>query len=117
MVLTNTDRKLIPFYINASSLHLLTSDVEGSTNSVKECLACNVPVVSTPVGNVGELISDVQGSYMSKSFDSEELAKLVHKSLSSQIHNGREKLIEKQLDIKNVALKLESKYEKILQND
>jgi teichuronic acid biosynthesis glycosyltransferase TuaC len=117
MVLTNTDRKLIPFYINASSLHLLTSDVEGSPNSVKECLACNVPVVSTPVGNVDELISDVQGSYMSKSFDSEELAKLVHKSLTSQTHNGREKLIEKQLDIKNVALKLKSEYEKILKND
>ena len=117
MVLTNTDRKLIPYYINASSLHLLTSDVEGSPNSVKECLACNVPVVSTPVGDVNELISDVQGSYMSKSFDPEELANLVHKSLTSQTHNGREKLIEKRLDIKNVALKLKSEYEKILKND
>jgi glycosyltransferase involved in cell wall biosynthesis len=76
LVLTNTARSLIPAYINASDLHLLTSDFEGSPNSVKECLACNVPVVSTPVGNVHDLLSDVDGSYISRTFDPHELAAL-----------------------------------------
>lgn len=60
LVLTNTDRSLIPSYMSVSSLHLLTSDFEGSPNSVKECLACNTPIVSCPVGNVDDLIGDVE---------------------------------------------------------
>src|SRR5699024_3269589 len=47
--LVNIPRDLMPYYFSASSLHLLTSDFEGSPNSVKESMSCNTPVVSTPV--------------------------------------------------------------------
>ena len=70
LVLTNTARSLIPAYINASDLHLLTSDFEGSPNSIKECMACNIPVVSTPVGNVSDMLSDVEGSFVASTFKS-----------------------------------------------
>lgn len=114
LLLTNIERKNVPYYINASSLHLLSSDIEGSPNSVKECLACNIPVVSTPVGNVREMISEIQGCYVSNSFNEEELAELVFKALKKNRINGREKLIEKQLDIESVALKLKTIYIEIL---
>lgn len=106
LVLTNTERNLIPYYISVSTLHLLTSDFEGSPNSVKECLACNTPVVSTPVGNVQELIGDVVGCFVSKSFDTNELADLVINSLDISNFQGRGKIIAKKLDINTVAIEL-----------
>lgn len=113
LILTNTDRQLIPYYINASTLHLLTSDFEGSPNSVKECLACNTKVVSTPVGNVEDLIGDVPGCYISPSFDPSSLAELVIKSIKFSDFQGRSKLIDKNFDIESVALRIEKIYKSL----
>ena len=114
LVLTNTGRSLIPAYINACDLHLLTSDFEGSPNSVKECMACNVPVVSTPVGNVKDLLSGIEGDYVSKSFSSAELAELSHKALSHKNFSSRVSVSEKGLDMETVAIKLLDVYRNLL---
>ena len=114
LVLTNTGRGLIPDYINACDLHLLTSDFEGSPNSVKECMACNVPVVSTPVGNVSDLLIGIDGSYVAKSFSPDELAELSDRALQTQNRNSREALAIKGLDIDTVAGKLSKTYEEVL---
>lgn len=106
LVLTNTARNLIPAYINASDLHLLTSDFEGSPNSVKECMACNIPVVSTPVGNVSDLLQEVEGSFVSKTFSPEELAELSDRSLRTRLVDSRHSLAKKGLDIETVARRL-----------
>ena len=113
LVLTNTARSLIPAYINASDLHLLTSDFEGSPNSIKECMACNVHVVSTPVGNVSDMLSDVEGSYVAQSFTPDELADLSDRSLISARINSRDSVAAKGLDIDNVALRLFHLYKMI----
>jgi glycosyltransferase involved in cell wall biosynthesis len=116
LVLTNTARNLIPAYINSSELHLLTSDFEGSPNSVKECLACNIPVVSTPVGNVHDLLTGVEGSYISSSFDPEELAELSDRSLRTHNVNSRPSLIDRGLDIDTVARKLLDVYRNTIES-
>ena len=105
--LVNTERSLVPYYFNAASLHLLTSDFEGSPNSVKEAMACNTPVVSTNVGNVDELLSNVEGSFVSRTSDVDELADLAYKALTFQgQQNGREVLIKQELDMESVARKI-----------
>lgn len=48
-------------YINASNALVLTSLSEGSPNVVKEAMACNVPVISTDVGDVKEIIGRTTG--------------------------------------------------------
>ena len=52
----------IPYYINAAHALVLTSGLEGSPNTVKEALACNVPVVSTDVGDVRQRLDGVDAS-------------------------------------------------------
>jgi len=42
----------MPWYYSAADAMILCSDSEGSPTSVKEALACNLPVVSTDVGDV-----------------------------------------------------------------
>jgi glycosyltransferase involved in cell wall biosynthesis len=117
LILTNTERSLIPLYLCASDLHLLTSDFEGSPNSVKECLACNIPVVSTPVGNVNDLLRDIEGCYVSRSFDPEELASLADKALKWNNFSSRNSIQGKGLDIKTVAKILLGVYDNIIKQN
>jgi teichuronic acid biosynthesis glycosyltransferase TuaC len=46
----------MPTFYRAADCLLMTSDLEGSPNCVKEALACGVPVVGVPVGDLPELI-------------------------------------------------------------
>ena len=48
-------------YMNASNALILPSLAEGSPNVVKETMACNIPVVSTNVGDVQQVIGHTQG--------------------------------------------------------
>lgn len=48
-------------YINACNAVILPSHAEGSPNIVKEAMACNVPVVTTDVGDVSDVIWSTRG--------------------------------------------------------
>jgi glycosyltransferase involved in cell wall biosynthesis len=52
----------MPWCYSAADAMLLCSDREGSPTSIKEALACNLPVVATEVGDVGELLSGIAGT-------------------------------------------------------
>jgi glycosyltransferase involved in cell wall biosynthesis len=115
LVLINTRRDLVPYYFSASSLHLLTSDFEGSPNSVKESMCCDTPVVSTPVGNVKEMLSGANNCFVTNSFDPEELAFYCDKALKTT-GTPRDIIIQKKLDIESVALKLKQIYTNVANN-
>jgi len=51
----------VPEYMAACDALVFTSVQEGSPNAVKEALACNLPVVSVPVGDVAERLDGVAG--------------------------------------------------------
>src|SRR2546428_9396318 len=52
----------MPWYYSAADAMILSSDSEGSPTSVKEALACNLPVVATDVGDIREIMSGIQGT-------------------------------------------------------
>jgi teichuronic acid biosynthesis glycosyltransferase TuaC len=54
----------MPLYMNMSDVLILTSAHEGSPNVVKEALACNLPVVSTDVGDVRKRLSSIEGCFI-----------------------------------------------------
>jgi teichuronic acid biosynthesis glycosyltransferase TuaC len=51
----------MPLWLNAASAVLVTSDYEGFGLAAVEALACEVPVLSTPVGIAPYLLGDVEG--------------------------------------------------------
>jgi glycosyltransferase involved in cell wall biosynthesis len=95
----------MPLYVNAADAVLLTSDSEGSPNSVKEAMACNVPVVATDVGDVRSLLADVEPSHVCRS-DDELVAGLVDVLRRGEPSNGRrvdrigrDRMAERVLDV------------------
>jgi glycosyltransferase involved in cell wall biosynthesis len=52
----------VPLYMNAADCLLLTSDSEGSPTIVQEALACKLPVVAVPVGDVVERLTGIEPS-------------------------------------------------------
>jgi teichuronic acid biosynthesis glycosyltransferase TuaC len=52
----------VPYWINASSAVLVPSEREGFGLAVLEALACDVPVLATPVGVHPEALHDVAGT-------------------------------------------------------
>lgn len=56
----------IPYYMNAADAVLVTSRYESGPMVVKEAAACNVPVVSTPVGFAPDVLDDVANSHVAR---------------------------------------------------
>ena len=90
-VLKNIDNNDIPYYMNAADILLLTSKWEGSPNVIKEAMACNLPIVSTNVGDVKEIISNASNCFVCES-DENKMAEKLKQILISENNrsNGRE---------------------------
>jgi teichuronic acid biosynthesis glycosyltransferase TuaC len=57
----NVANREMPWCYSAADAMLLCSDREGSPTSVKEALACNLPVVATDVGDIRDIFNSVTG--------------------------------------------------------
>lgn len=110
----DVDHSLIPAYLSAADVLLLTSKWEGSPNVIKEAMACNCPIVSTDVGDVKEVIGDTEGCYIT-TFEPEDVAAKLKFALEfGKRTNGREKI--RHLDDKIIAQKLVEVYKSVLTN-
>ncbi len=61
IALNNVPHEDVPLYMNASEVALLTSSFEASPVVLREALACNVPVVSTDVGDARVVLDSIAG--------------------------------------------------------
>jgi teichuronic acid biosynthesis glycosyltransferase TuaC len=102
----------IPLYMAASDCLLVTSDLEGSPNIVKEAMACNLPVVSVDTGDVKERLEDVHPSAIVERGPDQIGYALVHVLRTGLRSNGREKIWE--LSQENVAEQIMSLYASVL---
>lgn len=87
----------VPIYMNAADALLLTSKYEGSPNTVKEALACNLPVVSTDVGDTSDVVDGIDNSGVGKTDD--QLIQLLDDAVTSNgCVNGRARIHEYSLE-------------------
>lgn len=139
VTLENIPHDKINYYLNAANVLLMTSNYEGSPNIIKEAMACNCPIVSTDVGDVGWVVGKTEGCLLisEKSLegmasqneqretnDNERISETSEKlkealEFSEQVGrtNGRERIIELGLDSETVAKKIISIYKKIVRTN
>jgi glycosyltransferase involved in cell wall biosynthesis len=110
--LRNVPNAEVPLWMNASDVLILTSAHEGSPTVVKEALACNVPVVSVNVGDVGERIASVAGCHLADATppDLARKLRLVRDAISRV--GGRTAV--QTLSLEHTARKLECFYREIV---
>jgi glycosyltransferase involved in cell wall biosynthesis len=82
LVVSGVKNDEMPWYYSAADVMLLCSYSEGSPTSVKEALACNLPVVSTNVGDVTDIMSGIQGCTICERNDAVSLATAIESVLS-----------------------------------
>ena len=114
IVISNADPGRMPLFYQGADVALCCSMAEGSPNMVKEALACNLPVVSTPVGDVPERLAGVSPSCI-VSRDPKELGEAIVNILRTrQRSNGRERVAH--LSLEKVASQILTIYKSVLKN-
>ncbi|MBU2009446.1 MAG: glycosyltransferase [Chloroflexi bacterium] len=102
----------MPLFFNAADVLVLVSDGEGSPMVVKEAMACNLPVVATPVGDIPELIGGTDGCFLC-GWEPGEIADKLRLAIGSGRTKGRERMGE--MGLEKIASRLVSLYQQVLQ--
>jgi glycosyltransferase involved in cell wall biosynthesis len=77
-------------------------------------MACNLPIVSTDVGDVKEIIGNTEGCYIT-SYDPKEVAEKIKIAFEfGKRTNGRERLIKLGLDSDTIAKRIIHVYKQVL---
>ena len=104
-------------YLNSVDVLVVPSLMEGSPNVVKEAMACNCPVVATPMGDVAWLFGDEPGYYLA-GFEPEDVAAKISQALAFSKAQGRtqgrKRLIALGLDSTTIAKRLTDVYADVL---
>jgi glycosyltransferase involved in cell wall biosynthesis len=115
--LSDVSPEQMPLWMNSADVVLLVSLWEGSPNVIKEAMACNSPIVATDVGDLSWLLDGTYGCCIT-SFDPENVAKSLKRSLEFSENKGqtkgRDKIIELGLDSKTIAKRIISLYKSVL---
>ncbi len=90
-------------YMAACDAMWMTSLLEGSPNVVKEAMACDWPVVGVEVGDVAELLTGVQGSFICER-DAAHLGSRMAEAINAKVApGGRKGLFDRSLDDTSIA--------------
>src|SRR5918999_266903 len=103
----------VPMIMNACDAMVLTSLAEGSPNVVKEAMACNLPVVSVPVGDVELLLEGVLRCRVAPREPEALGATLAAVLDEAAPSDGRQALVHKGLDACAVAGRIVAVYEDV----
>jgi teichuronic acid biosynthesis glycosyltransferase TuaC len=97
----------MPDVYRAADALLVTSDLEGGPSCVKEALACGLPVVSVPVGDVQVLHEAAAVSFLS-SRDPQELSVALARALSLPV--ARRSMLPAELTLEHSASAIRDVY-------
>ncbi|GGF44788.1 glycosyltransferase family 4 protein [Echinicola rosea] len=96
-------------YLSTVDMVVVCSLQEGSPNVVKEAMASNCKGVFTDVGDIREVVGNTPG-YAITAFNKEDLLDKILDVDTMKVCKGRERLLEKKLDTRNIAQKLKEIY-------
>jgi teichuronic acid biosynthesis glycosyltransferase TuaC len=102
----------MPVYYNAADVVMQASFYEASPMVVKEALACEVPLVSTDVGDTRDIVEGVSCCFVCRD-DALDLANHAEQCLGRRATGGRERLHARRLGLDQVAERMIEVYRQI----
>lgn len=114
------ERFEIPILMSACDCLLLTSFREGSPTVIKEAMACNLPIVTTDVGDAKWVIKETRGCYVAANDIGDCAIKIDQAITFAKTNgrtNGRGRLTDIGLEKKQVANRIYQLYKKIIYNE
>jgi teichuronic acid biosynthesis glycosyltransferase TuaC len=112
LVACKESQERLALYMSASDALIFPSYQEGSPNIVKQAMACNLPIVSTDVGDVRQIIGSTKDCYVCNAsvpeFSTRIREVLVHRNRT----DGRDHI--RHLESPSVARKVIEVYEGVL---
>ena len=115
--LKNKSREEVSIMMNAADVCLMTSFSEGSPQFIKEAMSCGAPIVSTLVGDVYELLNEIEGCFIC-SFDvneiSDKLSKAIDFRKEIKFTKAPDRIIELELSNENVVKKVLEVYNSVI---
>jgi teichuronic acid biosynthesis glycosyltransferase TuaC len=114
VVASGLPQEQVALYLNAANSLILSSLNEGSPNIVKEAMACNIPVVSTDVGDVSEVIGRTQGCVLCSDTADSLADGLQHAFQHPEPTTGRSDIAH--LEMSQIALRILTAYAYAIQH-
>lgn len=113
IALDNVPHERVPLFMNASEVVLMTSAFEASPVTIREALACNVPVVSTDVGDARVVMQDIAGCRIVEP-DADRIAETLRTALAAPRRvNARERM--RAYSLETVAQALIALYGRVIE--
>ena len=107
-------RQEVALLMNAVDACLMTSHTEGSPQFIKEAIACGCPVISVDVGDVKELIQDIEGCSIVER-NAGAISKALQHIMNNPIRIDAKTILEaKELTQSKVVNKILQIYSKVL---
>ena len=102
----------MPLYYQAADAMIVTSDREGGPSSVKEAMACGLPVVSVPVGDT-EAIVRAKGRAILATRDPDDLARALEKAIATG-RDDRSAYLPHELTLSHAGERIAEVYERAI---
>lgn len=114
----NFSRKEMAWQLSKLDCLLMTSHSEGSPQIIKETMLCEVPIVTTKVGDVEFLLKGVKNCFVIDSFKPEAFVEKIKEIMSlspaERKTNGKEKIKNLELDQHSVCSNIYEVYKDLL---
>jgi len=119
--LVGVQKKVIP-YLNLMDIYLSSSEFEGLPIAMLEAMACEVPVVATRAGGIGEVIQHGVQGFLSGIDDWEELEGhclqlLEDDNLHTEMAKAAREQVEKYFSMKRMVADLERIYLEVIERN
>lgn len=112
--LKDKTREEVSYLMNQVKGLLITSHYEGSSQVLKEAMACNCPVVAVKVGSVPDLIDDNSSAGVIVDKDPKQVALGISKIMNNAYCDGRKILQSKHISLDDIAKQLIKLYKEVL---
>ena len=118
----HVDRENIPSFLNNLDIYVQSSITEGSPITIKEAMAASLPIVSTSVGGIPELIVNGETGFLVPTNDNERFTDAILKVINidsfkrKKIGENALNFIKRKHSLERIAKKMHKIYKQLLNN-